>query len=184
MKEQTESLVGRREVIKLTAGALITPALPQTKKRTAKPVQPVARFFTPAELALVDELAELIIPADDHSPGARAARAAAFIDQQLAEAIDEEPRLLWRNGLQSLDALSTKMNGVAMMQATPAQRVAVLEAMARNEADPKTPEEKFFVALKTRVAYAYYTSKVGIHDELEYKGNTYQREFAGTDVSR
>ena len=30
---------------------------------------------------------------------------------------------------------------------------------------------------------AYYTSEIGIKQELEYKGNTYQAEFAGVDVS-
>ena len=31
----------------------------------------------------------MIIPADDHSPGARAAKVAAYIDARLAEALDE-----------------------------------------------------------------------------------------------
>jgi hypothetical protein len=29
-----------------------------------------------------------------------------------------------------------------------------------------------------------YTSKIGIHDELQYQGNVYIDEFIGTDVSR
>jgi len=28
---------------------------------------------------------------------------------------------------------------------------------------------------------AYYTSKIGIHDELEYKGNRINQEFIGCD---
>lgn len=43
-------------------------------------------FFTKQEFALVDELTELIIPADDHSPGARAAQVAGYIDFRLSEA--------------------------------------------------------------------------------------------------
>jgi hypothetical protein len=76
------------------------------------------------------------------------------------------------------------MNGRPFMQASQDQRVAVLTRMAGNESNPEKPEEKFFVELKSRVARAYYTSKIGIHDELEYKGNTYLKEFAGVDVSK
>jgi gluconate 2-dehydrogenase subunit 3-like protein len=64
------------------------------------------------------------------------------------------------------------------------QRVAVLERMAQKGSILVRPEEKFFVELKSSVASAYYTSKIGIHDELEYKGNTYLREFAGVEVSK
>ena len=69
------------------------------------------------------------------------------------------------------------------MQATPEERVAVLTTMAQNEKEPKTPEALFFVELKSRVAHAYYTTEIGIKQEMEYKGNTYLAEFVGTDVS-
>jgi hypothetical protein len=55
----------------------------------------------------------------------------------------------------------------------------VLTRLARNEANPDLPEERFFAELKSRVAHAYYTSEIGLKQELEYKGNTYQNEFAG-----
>ena len=47
-------------------------------------------FFTPEELALVDELSEMIIPADAHSPGARAARVAAYIDAPAGGGVGRE----------------------------------------------------------------------------------------------
>ncbi len=65
-----------------------------------------ATFFTPDEFALVDELSEMIIPTDAHSPGARAAKVAAFIDARLAEAWDEKDRTDWRDGLTLVDRLS------------------------------------------------------------------------------
>lgn len=133
---------------------------------------------------MVDELGELIIPADEHSPGARAAKAADYIDQQLAEMWEEAPKQQWREGLKLMDQISNEMSGRPFMQASPEQRVAVLTRIAQNETNPQKAEEKFFVQLKSRVAHAYYTSEIGIHNELEYKGNTYLREFAGEDVSR
>ena len=115
---------------------------------------------------MVDELSELIIPADDHSPGARAAKAAEYIDRQLAETWEEAPKQEWREGLKLIDQISTETSGKPLMQASPEQRVALLTRIARNETNPQQPEEKFFVELKSRVAHAYYTSKIGIHDVI------------------
>ena len=39
------------------------------------------------------------------------------------------------------------------------------------------------VELKGRVVHAYYSSEIGIKQELEYKGNVFLQEFAGQDVS-
>jgi hypothetical protein len=136
-------------------------------------------FFTPAEFALVDELSEIIIPADDHSPGARAARVASYIDARLAEAADPALQTTWRRGLERVEALSRELNGVGFMDGTRAQREAVVTRISANEPDPKLPEELFFRELKERTVHAYYSSKVGIHQEMEYKGNTLLTEFAG-----
>ncbi|HEY6401965.1 MAG TPA: gluconate 2-dehydrogenase subunit 3 family protein [Blastocatellia bacterium] len=176
--------VGRREMVKLTAGAIIAPALPQTGRSQAKAKPAAHRFFTPDEFSMVDELSELIIPTDEHSPGARAAKAAEYIDGRLAESFGDEAKLQWREGLKLVDQISVEMNGKPFMQSSEDQRVAVLTRMAGNESSPEKPEEKFFVELKYRIANAYYTSKIGIHDELEYKGNTYLKEFVGIDVSK
>ncbi|MEJ7708580.1 MAG: hypothetical protein WKF84_01675 [Pyrinomonadaceae bacterium] len=79
----TTRSVSRREILKAAAGtAAVAPlisledVLGQQKKGTrrlsgATKARLKSRFFTTAELAMVDELAEMIIPTDDHSPGAR-----------------------------------------------------------------------------------------------------------------
>jgi len=38
---------------------------------------------------------------------------------------------------------------------------------------------QFFRELKHLTVRGYYTSKIGIHDELEYKGNRILQEFVG-----
>jgi hypothetical protein len=182
----SDDTLTRREAIKIAAGAaLAVPAL-HTAAAASTPAAPAPRFFTHDELALVDELTEMIIPADAHSGGARAAKVAAFIDGRLAEAVlppDLEARQRWRDGLLRVDALSREMHGAAFLAATPEQRVAVLTRMSAYEAqpdpEPKASEEKFFRELKRRTIRGYYSSRVGIHDEMEYKGNTLQAEYAG-----
>ena len=37
--------------------------------------------------------------------------------------------------------------------------------------------------LKQETVRAYYTSQIGIQQELEYKGNSYLQEFVGHDVA-
>ena len=172
---------GRREILKLTVGAAVAVPLLRTGAAAA-PVAAAPRFFTREEMALVDELAEMILPADGHSGGARTAKVAAFIDSRLAEAVlpaAMEARKRWRDGLAVVEAVSREMHGGGFLTGTPAQRLAVLTRMAANESAPKAPEELFFRELKGRTIHAYYTSKVGIHDEMEYKGNTLQADFAG-----
>ncbi len=60
---------------------------------------------------------------------------------------------------------------------------AFVATLAEGEAGPKTDEARFFVTLKRRTLRGYYTSRIGIHDEMNYKGNTMQEEYAGIDVS-
>src|SRR5881392_1307595 len=176
-----ESL-SRREMIAATAAALVTPLLQAGAVTTQPAVGVPGKFLTAAEYALLDELTELIIPADDHSPGARAAEVARYIDGRLAESPEPEWQALWRSGLEAVDGLSRELNGKSFVDATPDQRVAVLTRMAAHESDPKTAPERFFQELKRWTVRGYYTSKIGIHDDQEYKGNVYQQgEFAGFD---
>src|SRR2546426_4832980 len=57
--------LSRREMIAATAAALAAPLLPVPAVAAPSRDALQGRFLTPAELALLDELTELIIPADD-----------------------------------------------------------------------------------------------------------------------
>jgi hypothetical protein len=171
----------RRDLIRIAAGAVVAvPAIAQDAAPQAAAAAP--SFFTPMEFQMVDQLTEIIIPADDHSPGARAAKVAAYLDKSLAESFDSEPRQKFREGLKTVDSLSRELHRKTFLESTPEQRVAVVAHMARNEKSPKKPDEHFFVELKASTAFAYYTSSIGIHQEMEYKGNTMQTEYAGFDA--
>jgi glucoside 3-dehydrogenase (cytochrome c) hitch-hiker subunit len=186
---EVEPGVSRREVIKLGAALVATSIagidVARADSLQSKPVQAegAPRFFTAEEFALVDELCELIIPADDHSPGSRAAKVAAYIDFRLSESWDEQPKTQWRDGLKRIEQLSQETNGKSFIQSTQEQRVALLTRIAAGEMKPEKPEEFFFKELKSRTVHAYYTSKIGIHDEIGYKGNTYLKEFVGYDAT-
>ena len=175
----------RRDLLKAAATAAAATPLVSGKTLVAAVATPTApKFFTRAQYALVDELTEILIPADEHSGGARAAGVAAYIDRRLAETIEPEPKQRFVAGLTRVDQLAQEAKGTAFLSLSPGDREAIVTKMAAEEEAPKSEEGKFFAQLKRHTVRGYYTSKIGIHDEMEYKGNTLQEEYSGTDVSK
>ena len=138
-------------------------------------------FFTPAQHAMVEELTETIIPSDSHSGGAKAAKVADYIDQLLRDTVNDNLKSTWREGLRLIDIMSQHYHGKTFVNASPEQRIAVLTVLSENEKLTELPEVRFFVTLKDLTVTGYYTSKIGIHDELEYKGNRILKEYVGCD---
>ncbi len=162
-----------------TSQAEAAPAAPQVKP--AAESKSTARFFTPAQHSLVDELSETIIPADSHSGGAKAAKVADYIDQVLRESLDDNQKTLWREGLRLIDLMSRHYNGKSFVDASPEQKIAVLTVLSDHDRMTDLPEVRFFLDLKRLTVRGYYTSKIGIHDECEYKGNRILQDFVGCD---
>jgi hypothetical protein len=129
-------------------------------------------------MATITVICDLIIPTDEHSPGAKEAGVPGFIDLMLSDSPDET-KTLWRNGLTAVDRLCEKKFAVPCSGASAEQQVSLLKMISRNEYAPKTVEERFFVAIKGLTVDGYYTSQTGIHQELRYKGNAYLKEFIG-----
>jgi gluconate 2-dehydrogenase gamma chain len=182
--------VTRRDALKAFAtgmGAVMAaPALSEAAWAQALAVREQAaaapatalKFFTAAQHRTVDVLSELIIPADAHSPGASAAKVADFIDYLLSGAVDAE-QMVWRAGLEGLDATATQRFGRAFADSKLDQQTTLLTEISVNEANPKTPLEEFFVFAKERTLQGYYTSEIGIHKELGYRGQQFINEFVG-----
>jgi len=194
--DRTDLRQDRREWLKTSAAALgasLLP-LPAVAAETAQAEAPAAaapakspeakpttRFFTPAQHALVEELSETIIPADSRSGGAKAAKVADYIDQFLRESYDDNGKTLWREGLRLVDVMSQHYNGKIFVYASPEGKIAVVKVLSDNDHMTDLPEVRFFVELKRLTVRGYYTSKIGIHDELEYKGNRILQEYVGCD---
>ncbi len=136
------------------------------------------KFFDAQQIRTIEAICETIIPADNHSPGAKAARVYAYIDTIVADS-DEERKNFWRKGLAAIDKMAAAEYGEPYTACTPEQQIALLEKLSANEEHPHTLDERFFVAVKRATIEGYYTSEVGIHKELEYQGNTALEEFEG-----
>jgi hypothetical protein len=154
------------------------PLAPQGKLGETKSA---ARLFTRPEYALIEELSETIIPADSHSGGAKAAKVADYIEQVLRESVDDNRRSDWRQGLRLIDLMSQHYNGKSFVDSSSEGRIAVLTVLSDNDHMTELTEIRVFRDLKNLTIQGYYTSKIGIHDELEYKGNRILVEYVGCD---
>lgn len=169
--------LNRRDVLKVFgATTFVTLQLP-----AAEPGAPL--FFTKDEFTLLDTLTELIIPADDHSPGAHEAGVAAYIDRATAEAFLAKEKDSWRKGLAAVNELSRKTYGAAFVGIEKQQQTELLRKLATAEEHPQSEGERFFTQLKQTTAFAYYSSSIGIHKDIQYLGNCILEQFVGYDAT-
>jgi gluconate 2-dehydrogenase subunit 3-like protein len=90
-----------------------------------------------------------------------------------------ETKTLWTDGLAAMEKLSKEKYQLEFNKASKEQQIALLTEISKNEMKPQTLEERFFRAIKNMTIDGYYTSEIGIKQELQYKGNTYLKEFKG-----
>lgn len=169
------SHLDRRDLLKLFTASAFAMPLQLTAAGTSK------LFFTAEEFALLDVLTEHIIPRDSHSPGAHDAEVAAFIDREVAEAFLPEEKESWRKGLAEIDRLSVEEHKHPFLKTSRNAQIALLRKLSKDE-DGKTDGEKFFRQLKGATIFGYYTTDIGIHKDIEYKGNVIQEQFSGYDA--
>jgi len=191
MKEKAEQLTRRDAIKGIGFGAGVVAVLPVIPAKAddgphdhvhhslANSSAPAAlRFFTEEENRTVIEMSERIIPSDDHSPGAKEAKVSEFIDLIVSESPEMTQRN-WREGLAAINKMSGDKFRKPFADATVDQQIDLLKEISKNEKNPTTPEERFFRTIKYATVDAYYTSEIGIHKELHYKGNSYLKEFTG-----
>ncbi|HVW84973.1 MAG TPA: gluconate 2-dehydrogenase subunit 3 family protein [Bryobacteraceae bacterium] len=123
------------------------------------------------------KLADLIIPADEHSPGANDAGAAEYIDFLCSR--NEDLAAIYTGGIGWLDDYMQKKYGSDFVSAKPEQQTQILDLLAyKKNATPETaPGQQFWVWVRNMVVDAFYTSPVGVQD-LGYMGNTAVSHFS------
>jgi hypothetical protein len=128
--------------------------------------------LTAAELALLDEIAETIIPTTD-SPGAKAAGVGPFMAKTAKECYDDPTYASFRSGLEKTDKASRKRNGTSFMESTPSERTALLNDLDREQR--KYAQEKsrsdpphYFRLMKELTLVGYFTSEIGCTKALRY----------------
>ena len=164
----------RRAVLKIVAltalshklNALPGAAMSHMQAAPAAPAVPYTlQFFNQEESVLLDQIMEMIIPADDHSPGAHEAQTNLFADLMVATS-DHAVKKQWQDGIRLMreEANRSSLSGA-------------LQQAAAKEENPTSDLERFFVLLKQMTVNGYYTSEIGIHKDMEYVGNAYLGAF-------
>lgn len=134
------------------------------------------KVFTPHEYLTLQKLADLIIPADEHSPGASDAGAPAFID--LLASQNPELQAIYTGGMAWLDRYTEAHYQANFLNAKPEQQTAVLDLISykKNESAELGPGIQFFNWCRKMVVDAFYTCPVGVKD-LGFMGNTAVDKF-------
>ena len=183
MSEQIQD-VSRRDLLRITlttwgvsvvdaeAAQHVHQAVADVKKNGAyKP-----KFFNEHEYKTLEKLADLIIPADEHSPGALAAGAPEFIDFLSSQS--PELAEIYTGGLAWLDHQMNKTYSATFVAAAPDQQTSMLDLIAyrKNDSPELGPGIQFFNWVRNMTVDAFYTSKAGM-DDLGYMGNSAMSEF-------
>jgi hypothetical protein len=135
------------------------------------------KFFSATEFQTVLRITDLIIPPTD-TPGAVAAGAPEYIDYVVSN--NHEHQELMHEGLAWLDQ---QAGGKRFIELAGAQQIEILTPLsdAADRGQVTSLPERFFRTIKSMTADGYYTSQVGLVQELGYKGNTALAAFPGCD---
>jgi gluconate 2-dehydrogenase gamma chain len=167
--------IQRREVLRILGTAAAAAQFPGFSKwgfacghvgNAALQVKPAAyhpQFFTAAEYATVERLADIIIP-NDGTPGAKEAGVAEFIDFMVAS--DPELQYGFRTGLTWLNAHAEQKDGKRFAELTPEQQTSLLEPLGfKDKARPREEDgRRFFSLMREYTVTGFYTSEIGFKE--------------------
>jgi hypothetical protein len=168
-------MMNRREAIKqvtamlggvaLIGGSDLFTAVERAHARAAAPRAHVGRF-TAQDIAFLDEVADTILP-ETQTPGAKAAHVGAFMALMVTDTYEDREQGIFRDGMR-------KLNDASFMTATPAQRLALLERLDREQKtymDTRTrgAPAHYFRLMKELTLLGYFTSEIGCTQALQYE---------------
>ncbi len=167
--------VGRRQVLRILGTAAAAAQFPGFSKwafacghigNAALQIKPAIyhpQFFTAAEYATVERLAEMIIPSDG-TPGAKEAGVAEFIDFMVFS--DPDVQYAFRTGLTWLNAHSERSAGKRFVELTPEQQLSLLEPLGfKEKARPGEEDGRtFFSLFREYTVTGFYTSELGFKE--------------------
>ncbi len=131
-----------------------------------------AAGFTDDDRALLDEIGDTIIPETD-IPGAKAVGIGAFMVMMVTDCYSDKQHAEFMDGLQKLDGACRAKYGKSFMEAAPAQRTELanaLEAEQRAQYAKKAKDEPphYFRMMKELTLLGYFSSEIGCTKALRY----------------
>ena len=166
---ETPPVLNRRDAVKtavLLGGVLALGATLEGCARGDATATAGATTLSAEDTALLEELADTLLPTTPSSPGARAAGAGAAMTLLLTDCYPAQARATVTRGLEALRAeCQAKCNG-AYTKLSPSQRETLLlgiDAEAR-----KAGDGHWFSIVREAALRAYFSSEVGMTKALRY----------------
>jgi hypothetical protein len=172
-----DDLVTRREAIRRVSALLGGVALiGQSAWLSGCATTPPAAglLFSAIDVALLDEIAETILP-ETNTPGAKAAQVGPFIAMMVTDTYDPREQRIFLDGLATLERECRARNGVDFMAASVPERGALLtrvdaEAIEymRRRPDAQQQPPHYFRMIKELTLLGYFTSEIGYTQAMRY----------------
>jgi hypothetical protein len=142
--------------------------------------------FTAADVALLDEIADTILP-ETSTPGAKATKAGAFMALMVTDVYSDRDQKVFRDGMRALEDAGRAATGKRFMEATAAERLTLLQALDREQKTameersqpartrfPATPASEdapahYFRMMKELALLGYFTSEIGYTQAMRYR---------------
>ena len=186
MSQKPRSTISRRQALKTVGACSVAPFLTPLSgaSHPLVPVQEgeagwVPRFFDGRQSETVSTICELIIPETD-TPGAKAAKVHEYVDFVLSEE-EKDTQGAFLEGIRWVDEKSQSLFGTSFIELKPEQQARVLELISTDQDVASTDEAgvEFFKNIRTHTIEGYYTSEIGLVQELGYHGKSFVFEFPG-----
>lgn len=159
------ALVGQSAMLAACGGPARDPAPePQTAASNA--------LFTDSDIALLDEIADTILPETD-TPGAKAAKVGAFMALMVTDSYYPPDQEIFRAGLAAIDERANESFGSGFASASAEDRLALLEELDAEQhayMASKASDEPahFFRMMKELSLLGYFTSEIGYTQAMRY----------------
>jgi hypothetical protein len=170
------TVIDRREAIRrvslmlggatLVGGTSLLTACERAERPPASALEAVGDFSA-GEIAFLDEVAETILP-ETNTPGARAAAVGAFMALMVTDTYSPEDQVVFRSGMTAIDDACRADHAVAFMDATPTQRLALLERLDAEQFEHEAARGEtglpthYFRMMKQLTLLGYFTSEIGV----------------------
>jgi hypothetical protein len=120
--------------------------------------------FSASDLALLNEVAETIVPTTEDSAGAKAADVAGFMQEIARDYYDENERaLLLSVPGRIAEASAARYGGRGFLTLDAGERYTLLLGLDRS-----MPQPGFYRMVKELTLWGYWTSEVGVKQALNY----------------
>lgn len=171
--------MNRRELIKhvalLTGAAVAGSEFFLTGCQNRNNGERPAGFFSTADVAFFDEVAETIIP-KTNTPGAKEAGVGKFMASYSSDCYDDMQLKILKDGITKLDDASQKIFTNDFIELTPAQKqhlLTIVDSEANDynkqgEQSKKDQPPHYFTLMKQLVLLGFFTSKPGATQVLRY----------------